>query len=76
MTMEQTVFSETLAQNSETEKSPKRKNTTKYKMLTSFHNAVSNGLLKEHIILQKHLQNATTSNETKNNKNVTANIQE
>jgi len=45
-------------------------------MLTILHTAVNNGLLKEHIILQKHLQNATTSNETKNNKNVTANIQE
>jgi len=45
-------------------------------MLTLLHNAVSKGLLKEHIILQKHLQNATTSNETKNNQNVIANIQE
>jgi len=45
-------------------------------MLTLLHTAVNNGLLKEHIMLQKHLQNATTSNETKNNKNVTANIQE
>jgi hypothetical protein len=46
-------------------------------MMTVLHTAVNNALLKDLIIiLQKHLQNATNSNETKNNKNVTANIQE
>ena len=37
-------------------------------MLTLLYTAVNSGLLKEHIILQKHIQNATTSNETKTTK--------
>jgi len=65
MMMEQTECSKMSHKNSEDKESPKRKNTTKHKLLAVLHTAVNSGLLKEHIILQKHLQNATTSNETK-----------